>query len=112
MTGFSLNGNKIFGVNTSNGVGSLNTFGYTSIDSSNNSDIAIGTRTNNAIHFVVNNNPTDSITISANGVVYISNLNYTTANDISSLFALYQANLALLTANNASNTANAISNTV
>ena len=50
------------------GTGALNTANNVYLYSQN-TDIAIGTTTSNAIHFVVNNGATDAMTIQANGVV-------------------------------------------
>jgi len=71
-TGISTDGTFYgdFGMNGPNfaGTGALNTANNVYLYSQN-TDIAIGTTTSNAIHFVVNNGATDAMTIQANGVV-------------------------------------------
>ena len=59
-----------FGINSSTfvGTGALNQANATYVYSANG-DLAIGTYTSNPIHFVVNNDATDAMTISAAGVV-------------------------------------------
>jgi hypothetical protein len=62
-----------FGMNGQNfvGTGSLNVANTVYLYSAN-VDLAIGTSTSNAIHFVVNNGATDSMTINANGAVSLA----------------------------------------
>ena len=64
-----------FGINSSvfSGTGSLSLPNATYLYSANG-DLAIGTSTSNAIHFVVNNGSTDAITISTSGSVSIPGL--------------------------------------
>jgi len=69
-----------FGMNSSGftGSGAFNAANTVYLDSTS-ADLAIGTTTANAIHFVVNSGATDAMTISSGGTVTAPTLAYTTA---------------------------------
>ena len=69
-----------FGMNSSGftGSGAFNAANTVYLDSTS-ADLAIGTTTANAIHFVVNNGATDAMTIASGGTVTIGTLNLTNA---------------------------------
>jgi hypothetical protein len=71
-----------FGMNSANfaGTNSLNAPNTVYLLSSS-SDVAIGTTSANAIHFVVNSNANDAFTINANGA-WAANTSYGTANQV------------------------------
>jgi len=69
-----------FGMNSSgfSGTGAFGAANTVYLDSTS-ADLAIGTTTANAIHFVVNNGTTDAMTIASGGTVTIGTLNLTNA---------------------------------
>lgn len=62
-----------FGMNSSafTGTGALNAPNMVYLTSTTG-DLAVGTITNNAIHFVINSNTTDAVTINANGAIAVN----------------------------------------
>jgi len=68
-----------FGMNSSGftGSGAFNAANTVYLDSAS-ADLAIGTTTANAIHFVVNNGATDAMTVSSAGTTTIASVNITT----------------------------------
>jgi len=74
---------------------------------SQNTDIAIGTTTSNAIHFVVNNGATDAMTVNANGSVAIGTANIATlgVSGVANLNSLgvVTANISALTVSGVAN---------
>ena len=69
-----------FGMNSSgfSGTGAFSAANTVYLDSTS-ADLAIGTTTANAIHFVVNNGATDAMTVASGGTVTIGTLNLTNA---------------------------------